>query len=146
MPEFRHYFLHYGKKEFRIVDFNMDLDRSFIFLNRGINAGMKDLGDRILYMYEDTSLRAEEETNLIRKIESGEMSQKDLMEEKKKLGKFAILSNMRSDPREIYELYKSREEVETAFDAMKNELENDKAYVHTTEGLRGYFFISFISL
>ena len=129
-----------------IVDLNMDLDRSFIFRNRAINAGMKDLGDRILYMYEDTSLRAEEETNLIRKLEEGEISQKDLMEGKKKLGKFAILSNMRSDPREIYELYRSREEVEVAFDAMKNELENDKAYVHTAEGLRGYFFISFISL
>ena len=134
------------RRNFSIVDFNMDLDRSFIFRNRGINAGMKDLGDRILYMYEDTSLRAEEETNLIRKLEGGEISQKDLMEGEKKLGKFAILSNMRSDPREIYELYKSREEVETAFDAMKNELENDKAYVHTAEGLRGYFFISFISL
>ena len=56
----------------------MDLDRSFIFRNRGINAGMKDLGDRILYMYEGTSLRAEEETNLIRKLEGEEISQKDL--------------------------------------------------------------------
>ena len=134
------------RRNFSIVDFNMDLDRSFIFRNRGINAGMKDLSDKILYMYEDTSLRAEEETNLIRKIESGEMSQEDLMVEKKKLGKFAILSNMRSDPKEIYELYRSREEVDVAFDAMKNELENDKAYVHTTDGLRGYFFISFVSL
>ena len=134
------------RRNFSIVDFNMDLDRSFIFRNRAINAGMKDLGDRILYMYEDTSLRAEEETNLIRKLEGGEISQKDLMEDKKKLGKFAILSNMRSDPREIYELYKSREEVEVAFDAMKNELENDKAYVHTTDGLRRYFLISFILL
>ena len=134
------------RRNFSIVDFDMVLDRSFIFRNRGINAGMKDLGDRILYMYEDTSLRAEEETNLIRKLEGGEISQKDLMEDKKKLGKFAILSNMRSDPREIYELYKSREEVEVAFDAMKNELENDKAYVHTTDGLRRYFLISFILL
>ena len=58
-------------------------------------------------MYEDTSLRVEEETNLIRKIESGEMPQEDLMEEKKKLGKFAILSNPRSYPKEIHELYKS---------------------------------------
>ena len=70
----------------------------------------------------------------------------DLTDERIKLGKFAILSNLRSDPKEIYELYKSREEVEVAFDAMKNELENDKAYLHTTDGLRGYFFISFISL
>ena len=53
---------------------------------------------------------------------------------------------MDADPREIYELYKSREKVELAFDTMKNELENDKAYLHTTDGVRGYFFISFISL
>ena len=73
------------------------------------------------------------------KIESGDISQKDLMQEKNRLGKFIILSNMRSDPRGIYNLYKSREEVGTAFDAMKNELGNDKAYVHTTEGFRGIF-------
>ncbi len=68
------------------------------------------------------------------------------MEERHKLGKFAILSNLKSNPKEIYELYKSREEVEVAFDAMKYELEDDKVYLHTTDGLRGYFFTSFISL
>lgn len=134
------------KRNFRVMDFNMNLDRSFIYSRRGILSGMKDLGDKFLYMYEDTSLRAEEETSIIRKIEEGELKQNDLMDERNKLGKFAILSNLRSDPKEIYELYKSREEVEVAFDAMKNELENDKAYLHTTDGLRGYFFISFISL
>jgi len=130
---------------FSIEDFDMKLDRSFIFRDRGINAGMKDLSDKILYMYEDTSLRAEEETNRIEKIEAGEAKQEDLAKERNRLGRFAILGNMRSDPREIYELYRSREEVEAAFDAMKNALENDKAYVHTTDGLRGYF-ISFVSL
>lgn len=42
------------------------------------------------------------------------------MNERNRLGKFAILSNLRSDPMDIYELYKSREEVEIAFDAMKD--------------------------
>ena len=28
---------------------------------------------------------------------------------------------------------------------MKNELENDKAYLHTTDCIKGYFFIWFIS-
>ncbi len=84
----------------------------------GRNSSVKDLGGKYLYMYEDTSLRAEEETNLIRKIESGEKEQKDLIVERNRLGKFAILSNMRSDPKEIYELYKSREEVEVTFDSM----------------------------
>lgn len=134
------------KRNFKVMDFDMNLDRSFIYNKRGMLSGMKDLGGKFLYIYEDTSLRAEEETNIIRKIEEGELKQSDLTEERNKLGKFAILSNLRSDPKEIYELYKSREEVEVAFDAMKNELENDKSYLHTTDGLRGYFFISFISL
>ena len=134
------------KRNFKVIDFDMNLDRSFIYNKRGILSGMKDLGGKYLYMYEDTSLRAEEETSIIRKIEEGEKKQSDLTEERNKLGKFAILSNLRSDPKEIYELYKSREEVEVAFDAMKNELENDKSYLHTTDGLRGYFFVSFISL
>lgn len=134
------------RRNFKVFDSSMPLDRSFIYNKRGINSGVKELGGRFLYMFEDTSLRAEEETNLIRKIEEGEKKQSDLMEERSELGKFAILSNLRSDPKEIYELYKSREEVEVAFDAMKNELENDKAYLHSADGLRGYFFISFISL
>jgi transposase len=67
-------------------------------------------------------------------------------EEKKKFGKFALLSNINRSGEEIYKIYKEREEVELAFDAMKNELENDKIYLSDTEGVYGYFFISFISL
>ena len=100
----------------------------------------------ILYMYEDTMMRAEEETNLIKKIGEGTKTQRDLDEKRPELGKFSILSNMDDDPETVYGMYKMREEVEQAFDAMKNELENDKAYLHTTDGIRGYFFISFISL
>jgi transposase len=46
----------------------------------------------------------------------------------------------------VYLLYKEREEIEIAFDAMKNELENDKSYLADDDAVRGYFFISFISL
>ena len=73
------------RRNFSIVDFNLDLDRSFIFRNRGINAGMRDLGDKILYMYEDTSIRAEEEINLIKKMEAGEIEQKTSRRRKKSL-------------------------------------------------------------
>ena len=53
---------------------------------------------------------------------------------------------MRSDPRGIYELYKLREEIEVAFDAMKSELgTTDRICMQQTVS-GGYFFISFISL
>ncbi|MDG6932912.1 MAG: hypothetical protein JRN26_01145 [Nitrososphaerota archaeon] len=67
------------RRNFKIVDYSMKLDTSFTFRNRGINAGIKDFGDKVLYMYEDTSLRAEEETNMIRKVEAGEIKQEDLI-------------------------------------------------------------------
>ena len=46
----------------------------------------------------------------------------------------------------LYKSYKQREMVEVAFDAMKNEMENDKTYLSDDDAVRGYFFIAFISL
>ena len=48
-------------------------------------------------MYEDTSLRADEETNMIRKIENDEKKQKNLIDERDKVRKSAILSNLGTD-------------------------------------------------
>jgi transposase len=63
-----------------------------------------------------------------------------------KFGKILIRSNVEDNPYAIYSLYKQREEIEQAFDAMKNELENDKSYLSDDDSLRGYFFVSFPSL
>ncbi|MCL4358796.1 MAG: transposase [Candidatus Thermoplasmatota archaeon] len=110
------------------------------------NSDKREIDGKFLYMFEDTYMKTEEKTGIIRKIELGGKKQHDLDAEMPRLGKFSILSNMDADPGEVYELYRAREEVEQAFDTMKNELENDKAYPHTTDGVREYFFISFISL
>lgn len=140
------YFIVAIRRDFDIIDYSMPLGRSFIYHNRGINSGKKAIDNRILYMFEDLSLKAEEETNIIRKIEEGIKAQKDLDDARSTLGKVSLLSNLDMDPKDIYEMYKSREEVEQVFDAMKNDLENDKAYLHTTDGIRGYFFITLVSL
>ena len=50
------------------------------------------------------------------------------------------------EPSENYEFYKEREDVEQAFDAMKNELEEDKTYLQDDESVWGYFFITFLSI
>ena len=61
------------RRHFSIVDFDMVFYRIFIFRKREINASKRDLVDKRLYMFEGAFLRAEEETNLIRNIEAGEM-------------------------------------------------------------------------
>ena len=53
---------------------------------------------------------------------------------------------IRDEPVSIYMTYKQREEIEHVFDATKNNMENDKTYLRSDETVRGYFFISFLSL
>ncbi len=80
------------------------------------------------------------------KYSSRLLQQREFDSESIRFGKISILSNVRDDPEQIYNFYKQREEIEQAFDAMKNELENDKSYLSDEDSLRGYFFISFLSL
>ncbi len=134
------------RRNFRVIDYDMELKESFIYRKRGINWGKKVVGDNLLYLYEDVMLRGEEESTFIEMIEEGKKSRRELARERERFGKIAILSNIDSDGKDIYLLYKQREKVEVAFDAMKNELENDKSYLSDDDAVRGYFFISFISL
>ncbi len=63
-----------------------------------------------------------------------------------KAGKIAILTNTGEKPQAVFELYKSRNDVEEAFDAFKNLLQVDTPYLRDDDTLRGYAFVSFISL
>jgi transposase len=134
------------KRNFRIVDYGMPLRKSFLFMNRGIYWGRKKTGKGFLYMFEDVKLRGEEETNFIKLVREGRKTRSQLEREKRKFGKIPILSNLDRDGETVYKLYKCRQRIEVVFDALKNELENDKTYLSDDDAIRGYFFVSFISL
>jgi len=70
-------------------------------------------------------------------MEEGKKDREDYTEASRKFGKIAILSNLDEMGESIYTKYKERESVETAFDAMKNELENDKTYLGDDDAVRG---------
>ena len=63
-----------------------------------------------------------------------------------KAGKIAILTNTGEKPQVVFELYKFRNDVEEAFDVFKNLLQVDTPYLRDDDTLRGYAFVSFISL
>lgn len=134
------------KRNFRMVDYSLELGEMFTYRKRGIRCGMKETGLGTLHLFEDPKLRGEEESNFIAAVERGEATRKRFEAEEKKFGKIAILTNRDMSGREVYLRYKEKEGVEAAFDVMKNSLDFDKAYIHTTEGVYGYFFIAFNSL
>ena len=128
------------------IEYELEMEGSFIYRKREINWVKKEVGENFIYLYEDVKLRAEEETTFIEMMEDGKRTRRDMIKERKKFGKIAILSNINGSGEEVYLLYKQRESVEVAFDTMKNELESDKTYLSDDDAVRGYFFISFISL
>lgn len=134
------------RRDFKIIDYRMPLKQSFVYRKRGINWAMKKTGSMFLYLFEDVKLRAEEETTFISLEKEGKRLAGDKKREALRFGKIGILSNSRMDGEEVYLMFKQRESVEVAFDALKNELENDKTYLRDDDAVRGYFFVSFLSL
>jgi transposase/uncharacterized protein (DUF2267 family) len=134
------------QRGFRMIDFGTKMEGSFTYRDRGIKWGRKATEGGFVYLYEDVVMRAEQETGFIIDVEKGKKTKQQYEEEKEKFGKFALYSNLDMDGKQIYLYYKQRENVEVAFDALKNQLENDKLYLSDQEAVRGYFFIIFIAL
>ena len=129
-----------------MIDYNMGMSSSFVYRDRGVRSGFLNRDDLRVYTFQDQMLMAEESSTFIRMIAEKKRTQEEFDSESIRFGKTSILSNVRDDPECIYDFYKQREEMEQAFDAMKNELENDKSYLSDDDALRGYFFVSFLSL
>jgi transposase len=131
------------RRNSRLIDYTLPMEGRFVYHHRGIRWGKKEVDEGMyLYLFEDVKLRGEEHSNIIEMAVNGA----DVEIDENMLGKIPIMSSVDIDGERVYLLYKQREEIEQAFDVMKDELENDKSYLSDDYALRGYFFISFVSL
>ena len=118
----------------------------FSYRNRPIRWSKKKIDLGYLYIYEDPKLKGEEESALLRRVIRGKFSQNEYEEKKNVAGIIGIVSDLNVDGFEIFNMYKGREDVELAFNVMKNRLDSDKTYMQTAESTRGYFFITFLAM
>ena len=91
---------------------------------------------------QEIRVKYTEERNYFDRLSKGKRARWN----EKYAAKFAIVSNIKSTPQEIYEIWKTRNGVEMAFDVLQNFLETDRPYVHKEEIFKGYLFCSFIGL
>ena len=123
----------------------------FKFQERFVFCAVKKITeDKSLYTFLDDRLKVEEEQTYLNRIETQKEDKLSIKEFHKKahvFGTFSILTNIRDKtPAEIYALYKSRMEVETAFDAFKNTLEADRTYMQNDQALEGWMFMNYLAL
>ena len=69
----------------------------------------------------------------------GKLSMEQYGFERRTAGVFGVLFDLDVESKVIYEQYKGREEIEQAFDYMKNDLEADKTCLGCDLAVRGFF-------
>lgn len=103
-------------------------------------------GGRRIVHYLDKTLAAREEDAFLKKVRKGKATMAEYRAAKPGFGTLALLTDTGLDPRELYELYKQRNDIETAFDALKNTLEADRSHMQNQHSLQGYLFVLWLAL
>lgn len=135
------------RKDSRLLDLRWARWRKpFTYRGRVVRWARKRTELGFLYLFEDPRLRGEEEAALLRRVGEGKLSKEEFEEKRRVAGVIGLLSDLDMKGKEVYDLYKGKEDVELAFDALKNSLDADKTYLQTDEGVRGYFFVTFLAL
>ena len=136
------YFITPLKRDSKIPGYSMQGEGFFMFRKRAIRFSSHTVGTYRVHVFEDVLMRSEEENEYYSLIDAGRTPGFS----PEKAGRIAILTNTGEKPQAVFGLYKSRNDVEEAFDVFKNLLQVDAPYLGDDDKLRGYAFVSFISL
>ena len=99
-------------------------------------------------VFLDDELRNREEKDYLNRIEckAVKYSLEKFHEKRHAFGTIAMIENTGKSPREVYVNYKTRGEVETMIDALKNIVDADRTYMQNEKALEGWMFINMIAL
>ncbi len=126
-----------------------DFDGYFEHQNRFIWYKKSEKDGKNIYLYLDKQLKSKEENDYLTRINTHPENY-DIVTFKVKshaFGTLALLSNAQEKtPQEVYKIYKTRGDIETMIDALKNNLELDKSHMQNEDAMQGWMFISFIAL
>jgi transposase len=122
------------------------LNDRFLYHKRLIRGGKREIGGKIIYLFEDKDLELEENKTLFELVEKGSITREEAKIREKRAGRILFVSNIDKLPKEIYELYKTRDLVERHFDTLKNEIQADVLYLGDRSAVFGHLFIGFLCL
>lgn len=135
------------KKDSRFMDFRwVRWKGPFEYRKRNVRWSRRKCEYGYVYFFDDPKVRGEQEATLLKSIMKGNITMDDFEEMKKLAGIIGLLSDIDTNGTEIYDLYKTREDIELAFDALNNAVDADKSYMRSEESVRGYYFVAFVAL
>src|SRR3972149_3278362 len=100
-------------------------------------------------LYLNQALQIAEEKDYLKRVEAGKgnYTMDGFYAKQVHFGTLALINNNEKKTAEdIYAAYKSRTNVESMFDAMKNVVEADKTYMQNDKAMEGWMFVNHIAL
>ena len=105
------------------------------------------LKGRKMTVFLDERLRAEEEKDYLSRTEKEDArTLETFFEVQHRMGTISVITDLDVSGERIYNLLKSRAEIETTFDTFKNVLNADRAYMRDDYQMEGWMFINFVAL
>ncbi len=135
-----------ARRNSALYDYLIRLNRHFFYRDRLIKCGKRKINDFYIYLFEDASMKVEEEITLYKIFDKNKINKIELDEDIKKAGCILIVSDLNIEEKEVFLLYKKRDGVEKLFDTYKTTLNADILYLHDDESVFGHLFVSFLSL
>jgi len=129
-----------------LYDYLIKLNKHFFYRDRLIKCGKMKINDFYIYLFEDASMKVEEEITLYKIFDKNKINKIELDEDLEKAGCILIVSDLNIEEKEVFLLYKKRDGVEKLFDTYKNTLNADILYLQDDESVFGHLFVSFLSL
>lgn len=133
------------KRNSALIPYNIGAKRYFLFNDRPVWYA-HDSGERRVYLFRDPSFRAEEEKDFLRRQEGKRGAVKRFREREKRMGTFSVITDLKVSGEIIYDMIKSRVEIEQSYDTFKNTLEADRSYMRDDHAMQGWIFVNFIAL
>lgn len=134
------------KRNSKILPEKFEAQGALVYRKRSVGFSKMVCEYGFLYLFDDPSIRAEEEHVLLGKVEAGVLGVGEYEVLRRRAGMFGLVSDLDCSAVEVYGRYKDREEVELCFDVLKNELEADKTYLRSVGAVRGYFVVVLLAL
>jgi transposase len=132
-------------KDFKIIPERVEWSGYMEYHGRNLRYAQAETRYGTLHMFEDPLLMGDQLNILTRNMASGGMSVEDYEKRRRMAGIIPLLTNTGLKSPQVYDLYKTRGEVEQAFDSVKNYLDTDTTYMQRPETVRGLMFVTFLA-
>jgi len=132
------------KQNSKLIDYSTDGEKHFMFQDSPIFYRRYSKGNHTVFTFRNNFLKAEEEGDFIRRNEK--ISETMLKKARERMGTISVITNLHVSGEIVYDMLKSRTDIEQAYDTFKNTLHADRTYMRDDFQLQGWMFIDFIAL